>query len=116
MLENTLGLVGVTMTIMFLTFGLIFGIMKEKGASLIVGYNFKPKKERRKYDEKQMSKDMRNLFFIYGLIFLVGTVATYIWGKIWFWISFMIWLIYFFKNLHIDDEKAFGKYKKGNEG
>lgn len=114
MLENTWGVVGLIMTIIFLIFGLIFAIMKEKGASLIAGYNFKSKEERKEYDEKQMSEDMRNLFFIYSLIFLAGTVATYIGGKIWFWISFMIWLIYFLKNFHIDDEKAFGKYRKRN--
>ena len=114
MLENAWGLAGIIMTITFFIFGLIFAISKEKGASLIAGYNFKPKEERKKYNEKQMSKDMRNTFFIYSLIFLVGTVATYIWGKIWFWISFIIWLIYFFKNFHIDDEKAFGKYRKVN--
>lgn len=111
MLENTWSVAGLIMAIMFLIFGLIFAIMKEKGASLIAGYNFKSKEERKKYDEKQMSIDMRNLFFTYSLIFLVGTVATYMWGKVWFWISFVIWLIFFFKDVHIDDEKAFGKYR-----
>lgn len=114
MLENTWGLSGIIMTIIFLILGLIFAIMKEKGTRLIAGYNFKRKEERKKYDEKQMSKDMRNILFTYSLIFLAGTVATYIWGKIWFWISFIIWLVYFLKNFHIDDEKAFGKYRKRN--
>lgn len=114
MLENAWGLAGIIMTIIFFIFGLIFAIMKEKGARLIAGYNFKPKEQSKKYDEKQMSKDMRNTFFIYSLIFLIGTAATYIWGKIWFWISFTIWLIYFLKNFHYDDDKAFGKYRKRN--
>lgn len=90
MLDNTLGVAGLVMTLMFFLFRLIFAVMKEKGASLIAGYNFKSKEERRKYDEKQMSEDMRNLLFNYGLIFLIGTIATYIWGKVWFWISFVI--------------------------
>lgn len=112
MLENEWSVAGLIMSIMFFIFGLIFAIMKEKGASLIAGYNFKSKEERKKYDEKQMSKDMRNLFFISSLIFLVGMIATYILGKIVFWISFIVWLIYFFRDFHIDDEKAFGKYRK----
>ena len=61
-----------------------------------------------------MSKDMRDLFFICSLIFLLGAVLTYIWGKLWFWVSFVVWLVYFFKNVHFDDEKAFGKYRKRN--
>ncbi len=52
MLDNVWGLTGVIMTITFFIFGLIFGIMKEKGARLIAGYSFKPRKR-----EKNM---MRN--------------------------------------------------------
>ena len=112
MLDNNWVIAGITMTVMFFVFGLIFAIMKEKGAILIAGYNNKSKEERKKFNEKQMTKDMRNHFFRYSFIFLIGTVATYIWGKIWFWISFIIWLIYFFKNVHLNVEKAFGKYRK----
>lgn len=56
MLENNWVLAGVIMTIMFFIFGLIFAIMKEKGANLIAGYNFKSKEERKKYDEKAFGK------------------------------------------------------------
>ena len=114
MLGNNWSLAGLIMAAMFFIFGLIFAIMKEKGAGLIAGYNFKSKEERKKYDEKQMSKDMRDLFFICSLIFLLGAVLTYIWGKLWFWVSFVVWLVYFCKNVHFDDEKAFGKYRKRN--
>lgn len=114
MLENNWSLAGLIMALMFFVFGLIFAVMREKRASLIAGYNFKSKEERKDYDEKRMSKDMRNLFFIYSLIFLLGAILTYIWGKVWFWITFVIWFVYFFKNVNIDDEKAFGKYRKKN--
>ncbi|WIV13663.1 DUF3784 domain-containing protein [Proteiniborus sp. MB09-C3] len=43
MLENAWVLTGLIITITFLLLGLIFAIMKEKGVSLIAGYNFKPK-------------------------------------------------------------------------
>lgn len=105
---------GVIMTALFFLIGFMFLIMKEKGASLISGYNFKSKEERQKYDEKQMSKNMRNLFFICSLIFLVGTVATYIWSNIFFWIAFLISSIYFLKSVHFNDKKAYEKYKKEN--
>ncbi|HZK33372.1 MAG TPA: DUF3784 domain-containing protein [Tissierellaceae bacterium] len=114
MFENIWGMTGIMMAVMFFLFGLLFAVLKEKGASLIAGYNFKSKEERKKYNEKEMSRDMRNRFFIYSLIFFLGTVATYMWGKVWFWIAFVLWLIYFFKDVHIDDEKSFGKYKKEN--
>lgn len=110
--ENNYVIVGIGMTIIFFIMGLIFAVMKEKASSLIAGYNFKSKEERKKYDEKKMSMDMRNFFFICSGIFVIGTVATYIWGANCFWISFIIFIVYFFRDVHIDDEKAFGKYKK----
>lgn len=55
---------------------------------------------------------MRNSLFIYGGIILLGTIATFLWGKILFWISFVVWIIYFLKDFHIDHEKAYGKYRK----
>src|SRR5699024_6945432 len=100
------------MAIMFFGFGIIFAIGKEKASGLIAGYNFKSKEERKKYDEKQMSLDMRNFFFICSLILLIGTIGTYLFSVIWFWISLTIFIIYLFKNIHIDDEKAFGKYRR----
>lgn len=109
---NKYALIGLVMAIMFLGFGLLFAIMKEKGSILISGYNFKSKEERKKYDEKRMSKDMRNFFFICSGIFCIGTVMTYLFGVVWFWISLLIFIVYLFKNIHISDEKAFVKYKR----
>lgn len=105
---------GIIMTGMYFILGFIFLVMKEKGASLISGYNFKSKEERTKYDERQMSIDMKNLFFICSLIFLAGTVATYIWSNGFFWIAFFISSMYLLKSVHFKDEEAFDRYKKEN--
>ncbi|MBP3909543.1 MAG: DUF3784 domain-containing protein [Turicibacter sp.] len=66
------------------------------------------KKERLKYDEKRLSLDMRNNFITYGIIFVIGSIPTYFFGMWCFILTIIIWLIYFFKNVHLDDEK----YKK----
>lgn len=55
---------------------------------------------------------MRNFFFICSGIFCIGTVMTYLFGVVWFRISLLIFIVYLFKNIHISDEKAFGKYKR----
>lgn len=109
---ETLAIICLVPALIFFLLGLIFARFKEKACSLISGYNFKSKKQRELYDEKRLSADMRNLFFIYSGIFLVGSIATLWWGHLCFWMTWIIWLILFFKDVHFDDEKAFGKYKK----
>lgn len=55
---------------------------------------------------------MRDFWFICSGIFFIGAIGVILFGKVFVWISFLIWGIYFFKNVHMDDEKAFRKYKK----
>jgi uncharacterized membrane protein len=69
-------------------------------------------KEREEYDEVSLSKDERNFFFICASIFLIGAVISIFIGSLSFWIAFVVWLVYFFKNVHFDTEKAFAKYKR----
>lgn len=102
------------MASLFFVIGFIFAVLKEKAAGLIAGYNFKSKEERKKYDERRMTRDLRDTYFIYGANFLVGTVATYFGGPVFFWISFVIFIAHVFKNLHINSEKEFGKYRREN--
>ncbi len=103
---------GLILTGIFFIMGLVFAIMKEKACVLISGYNFKSRGEREKYNERRMSTDMRNFLFICSGIFLAGTIATFMLGPICLGLSFVVWLIYFLRDVHIDDEKAFGKYRK----
>ncbi|GKU24398.1 hypothetical protein CFOLD11_12240 [Clostridium folliculivorans] len=103
---------GLVMAGLFGLLGMIFLIFKEKACVLISGYNLKSKKEREEYDEVSLCKDERNFFFICAIIFLIGAVISIFFGPLSFWISFVAWLIYFFKNVHFDTEKAFAKYKR----
>ncbi len=69
------------------------------------------KDQRKMYDQKKMSKDQRNAFLIWGLIFAVGAILANFISQFFAIIAFIVWLIVFFKDVHLDEEKAFGKYK-----
>jgi hypothetical protein len=85
--------------------------LKEKGALLISGLNSLSKEERAKYDLAKCSKDQRNAFLLWALILGVGTVFSYCLTQYLAILFVAIWLVLFFKDVHLDVEKAFGKYK-----
>lgn len=85
--------------------------MKEKGAKLISGFNSLPKREQEKYDQAQMSKDMRNSFTLWTFIMLIGALASLHSGYAAI-AAYVIWLILFFREVHLDPHKAFDKYLK----
>ncbi len=91
---------------------IIFALLKEKGAILISGFNTMPKEERENYDKKKMSIDMRNSLFLWSIILFSGAILAHFISKYCAIIAIVIWLILFFKDVHIDSEKAFGKYRK----
>ncbi|NLY82819.1 MAG: DUF3784 domain-containing protein [Clostridiales bacterium] len=101
----------IVMAVMFLIFSIIFGLLKEKGAILISGFNSISKEKREKYDKSKMSKDMRNLFFVWCILFVIGGVLSHFISQHIAIVFFMVWLILFFREVHFDTEKAFGKYK-----
>ncbi|WP_315066855.1 DUF3784 domain-containing protein [uncultured Clostridium sp.] len=105
-------IIGFVMSGIFGLLGVTFLIFKEKACVLISGYNFKTEKERENYDEVRLSKDERNFFFICSVIYLIGAIASIFFGKLCFWIAFLVWLLYFLKNVHLTPKKAFDKYKK----
>ncbi len=99
-------------SIFFLVCGLLFGILKGKAAILISGFNTMPKEQRDKYDRERMSRDQRNAFFLWAAILGVGSVLAYLFSMRYVaMIAVVIWLIVFFRDVHLDEEKAFGKYR-----
>lgn len=90
----------------------IFALLKEKSAIFISGFNSLSKAEREKYDKKKMSIDMRNSLFIWAIILFLGAILSYYISEYCSIISFVVWLIIFFKDVHMDSKKAFEKYKK----
>ena len=96
----------------FLILAAVFAVWKGKAAILISGFNTIPKAERQKYDTDKMSKDQRNIFLLWAGIQGIGAVLSYfVWNGAAV-AALVIWLVVFFKDVHLDEEKAFGKYKK----
>ena len=89
----------------------IFYILGEKSTTLISGFNLKSKDEREKYDVEKMIKDYKKAIFIWIFVLLIGSIASYYISQYCSIITFIIWVIIFFKDVHLDEEKAFGKYK-----
>lgn len=90
----------------------IFALLKEEGAMLISGFNTLPKEEREKYDKMKMSIDMRNSFFLWLGLLLLGAILSYFFSNYYAMISIIIWIILVFKDVRFDPDKAFGKYRK----
>ena len=97
---------------LFLLLTFIFTIFKEKSAMLISGFNTMPKEKRALYDKEKFSKDQRNRFLVWAVIQGIGAVLAYYISPYMAVIAFIIWFIVFFRDVHLDKEKAFGKYKK----
>lgn len=58
-----------------------------------------------------MSKDYRKFMLIWIVILLIGAIGSYYISPYCSVLAFIIWLIIFFKDVHLNEEKAFGKYK-----
>jgi hypothetical protein len=99
--------------IMSIIFGLLmipFAIWKGKATILISGFNSIPKEKRNHYDTDKMSRDMLSFFFLLTFIWLVGAILTML-SQYFAILAFVVWMIAFLRNVHSDEEKAFGKYK-----
>nr|WP_300659813.1 DUF3784 domain-containing protein [uncultured Acetatifactor sp.] len=95
----------------FLLLGFLFALAGERGANWLSGFSFLSKEERARYDRKRMAADQRNAFWLWGGVMLLGATGSR-------WISgyvgigaFAVWLVLFFREVHLDTESAYGKYR-----
>lgn len=95
-----------------LVFALIFAIKKGKAAMLISGFNTLTKEQRALYDTERMSRDQRNLFLLWALVLGVGAALAYFFSRFFGDAAFLLWAVLFLKELKVDEEKAFGRYRK----
>lgn len=102
----------VFMMILFLIIALFFLVKKEKGAKYISGFCMLTEEEQNRYDVSYMTKNMRNQSFIWSMIFMMGAILSYGMGSYFAILAFVIWLVLFLKECHLDSEKAFEKYLK----
>lgn len=101
-----------SLCLIFLLFAVLFTILKGKASILISGFNTIPKEKRELYDKEKLSEDQRNSFLTWALIQGLGALLSYFLSQYMAIVAFLMWLIVFFKDVHLDEEKAFGKYKK----
>lgn len=99
------------LAVFFSILSIMFALLKEKSAIFISGFNSLSKDERDKYDKNKISLDMRNSLFIWAIILFIGAILSYFISKYCSIIAIAIWLIIFFKNVDINPEKVFNKYK-----
>jgi hypothetical protein len=97
--------------IFFLLFALVFALLKEKGAMLVSGFNTMSKEERAYYDAARLSRDQRNSCLIYAGIFGLAAVLSYFLTQYIAIAAIVVWLVLVLKDVHLDTEKAFGRYK-----
>lgn len=96
------------LAILFLIIGIVFALLKEKGAKYVSG--FRTLNHPEKYDKAYISRDMRNQCFIYFVILSIGAILSYFLSAYIAIPTYIIWAIVFFKSVHLDTEKAFEKY------
>ena len=60
----------------FLLTGIVFALLKERGAKFVSGFNTLPKEEQERYDKEYLARDMRNSCFLWTGIMLAGAVLS----------------------------------------
>ena len=98
----------IILAVLFLIIGIVFALLKEKGAQFVSGFCTLNHPE--KYDKAYISLDMRNQCFTYALILFLGAILSYFISAIIAIPTYVLWGILFFKSVHLDAEKAFEKY------
>ena len=96
---------------LFLIFAIVFAVKKEKACRLIGGFNFFTEEQQSCYDKAAIAKDYQRLFTWW-------TVGAFLFAVLALWLSwwamgaaFALFLFSLGKEMHIDAEKAFEKYK-----
>lgn len=65
----------IVLGVLFLIVGILFSLLKEKGAKYVSGFSTLNHPE--KYDKAYISLDMRNQCFIYFVILCLGAILSY---------------------------------------
>lgn len=96
----------------FLICALVFALLKEKAAILISGFLSLPPEQQKHYDRAAMSRDQRNAFLLWAGIFGVGALLCYFVSSWCVIPAVIVWLVVFFRDVHMDPYKAFQKYRR----
>lgn len=102
----------ITLLLCFGSIALLFTLLGEKGSILISGFNSLSKSQRDLYDQKKLVRDQRNSLLLWTLILGIGAILSYYISEYFGIIAAIIWFILFFKDVCLDSNKAFEKYRK----
>lgn len=105
----------VMMVPFFGAFGILFAVLKGKAARFVSGFNALSKLEQEQYDKEYLARDMRNSFFLWMSIMLVGAILSLLINAYVAVLAYIVWIVLFFKEVHLDAQKAFEKYKIQSE-
>ncbi|MCR5824114.1 MAG: DUF3784 domain-containing protein [Lachnospiraceae bacterium] len=98
------------LVIAFAALGIFFALLKDRAAKYLSGFNMLPKAEQELYDKARISRDMRNSCFIWTAVMAAGAVACWLLTTYAFIPAYIIWIVLFFRDFHIDARKAYKKY------
>ena len=97
---------------LFLLLWLLFATLGERAALLISGFNTLPPEKRAQYDVSRMCRDQRNAFLLWAAVLAAGAALSLLISQLFAVAAFAVWLVLFFRDVHLDAEKAFGKYRR----
>ena len=100
------------LAVFFGIIGILFAIFKGRAAGYVSGFNYFSREEQEKYDRELISRDLRNQCFLWGAVMAAGAVLSYVINSYMAIPAFLVWLVLFFMEVHIDNHKAFEKYLK----
>ena len=98
------------LVIPFAALGIFFALLKDRAARFLSGFNTLPKEEQEMYDKARISRDMRNSCFIWAAVMAAGALASLFLTTYAFIPAYIIWLVLFFRDFHVDARKAYKKY------
>ncbi len=102
----------IMLAVLFLLFALLFTLLGEKSANLISGFNMFTKEEREQYDQKRIVTDTRNSFLLWAGILAAGAALGMLFRDELAIAGIVVWVVVFFKDVHLDAHKTYEKYLK----
>lgn len=92
-----------------------FSLLKGHAAVFVIGFLSIPEEKRKQYDTDRLVKDVRDSFAVSALVLAVGFVLGITVHVFCSAFLFIMWLLVFFRNVNLDKEQAFEKYRMNRE-
>ena len=89
-----------------------FSLLKGKAAIFISGFNSFSKEKREKYDMDRMVKDQADSFALWTVVLFAGFILGLTVHAFCSAFLFVTWVLIFFRDVHLDADEAFEKYRR----